>query len=53
MEQEWFGGNVTPDDPFDGSGFPVNGTFDFSDGGHMYVNGGMGRFYFNGRLCNW
>lgn len=33
----------------DGSGFPVNGTFDFSDGGHLYIEGGMGRFYFNGK----
>lgn len=33
----------------DGSGFPVNGTFDFSEGGYLYVEGVMGRFYFNGR----
>ncbi len=33
----------------DGSGFPVNGTFDFSDGGHLYIEGALGRFYFNGR----
>ena len=33
----------------DGSGFPINGTFDFSDGGHLYIEGALGRFYFNGR----